>query len=108
MYQHRLAFGQRKAQRVGSQFAVDDCQADALRQFTRRRPCPGLSQFFPLKRQALALDRKEVVGAGLDVDTVIQHRQGEVEAGRLLHDVGAGQFVASLLEDLNGGIGATE
>ena len=89
--------------RVGSQFAVDDSRRMRYASLACRRPCPGLPSSSPLKRLSSTRSiGKKVVGAGFDVDPLIRHRSGlRSRLGRLLHDVGAGQVVPSLLEDLN-------
>src|SRR6266571_5255261 len=48
------------------------------------------------------LDRIEIGGAGVDLDALDYHRQLEtLNTCSLLHDVGAGQVVAALLQDVH-------
>src|SRR2546430_2534597 len=61
--------------------------AAATGPFTSARD--GVAERDPLRtvelHQAHLLDREEVLRPGLDLDTLVQQRQRQVEAGRLLH-----------------------
>src|SRR5690348_14602359 len=47
------------------------------------------------------LDRREILGAGVDADARQQHRQSHVEARRLSHHVLAREIVAALPQHLD-------